>query len=641
MKRLTKAIKTVMRLGLKQTGLFVLYQFGLRIGHYQRVFSQDISVPDGVDFQPLLPVPSREDLLALIGKDGLSALLVEADAVVNETKFRQFGGDFVPIMLKPPVTGVLQDWTAYETGKARVETEDIKFVWEAARFGWAVSLARAYHLTGESKYAEKFWVLFEEFRQDNPYAKGPNWQSGQEVAIRMVTILLCAPVFLMNVRDSHSHQKALCQFFTEHASRILPTLVYARAQNNNHLVTEGLGLLCAGFALPDHPQAKNWRERGQFWLNRAFLTQITETGEYIQYSMNYHRVMLQSAILVTAVMERNRKSWPIRTREKLAAATIWLAGEVNPASGHIANYGHNDGAYLFPFASGGFADYRPVVQAASTIFLQQPAFRSGPWDELSLWLGCTPSTPEIPAVDTNHSISTPVTRATLRAHTYHSRPGHADQNHVDLWWAGECVALDPGTYQYNADPPWDNQLMTTAVHNTIMIDGQDQMTRAGKFLWLDWSTGRVTKENDSKLVGIHNGYQSLGVIHKRSIELVEPLHWQIVDELVPMVANDSSQHRLQCHWLLRDWQWSVEAKKIKLHHDNRVVSVDISNQSGITPEIQVCRAGQVIYGEGQCIPQLGWYSPTYGVKQPALSFLYQITSQLPVRITNTWRFEER
>ena len=76
--------------------------------------------------------------------------------------------------------------------------------------------------------------------------------------------------------------------------------------------------------------------------------------------------------------------------------------------------------------------------------------------------------------------------AYLRTAQFTSRPSHADQLHLDLWWRGLNIARDAGTYLYNAPAPWDNSLTTTLVHNTVTINGRDQMTRAGRFLYLDW-----------------------------------------------------------------------------------------------------------------------------------------------------------
>jgi len=59
--------------------------------------------------------------------------------------------------------------------------------------------------------------------------------------------------------------------------------------------------------------------------------------------------------------------------------------------------------------------------------------------------------------------------------------------------AGLNVAHDPGTYLYNAAPPWDNALAGSDVHNTVTVDGGDQMLRAGRFLYLDWAQAQVVQ----------------------------------------------------------------------------------------------------------------------------------------------------
>src|SRR5262249_39599855 len=82
-------------------------------------------------------------------------------------------------------------------------------------------------------------------------------------------------------------------------------------------------------------------------------------------------------------------------------------------------------------------------------------------------------------------------RAYLRCVDYRDRPGQADQLHLDLWWDGVNLARDAGTFLYNGPPPWDNRLAGTPVHNTLVLDGQDQMRRAGRFLWVDWARGRL------------------------------------------------------------------------------------------------------------------------------------------------------
>ena len=128
--------------------------------------------------------------------------------------------------------------------------------------------------------------------------------------------------------------------------------------------------------------------------------------------------------------------------------------------------------------------------------------------------------------------------AYLRAARFTSRPGHADQLHLDLWWQGLNLAQDPGTYRYTAAPPWDNALASTLVHNTLSVDGREQMTRAGRFLYLDWAQAspararpgcRMAPGSGSR--ASHDGYRRLGVTHQRQVTAFQDGRWLVEDSL--------------------------------------------------------------------------------------------------------------
>jgi hypothetical protein len=156
----------------------------------------------------------------------------------------------------------------------------------------------------------------------------------------------------------------LSQAIAEHAARIPPTLVYARAQNNNHLLSEAAGLYTAGLALPQHPAAIHWRSLGWRWFNRGLRSQIAPDGAYMQHSANYQRLVLQLALWMNCLASNAGMQWPPASQERLVAATRWLAGLCDATSGCLPNLGPNDGAYIQPLAAAPFSDYRPVLQAA-------------------------------------------------------------------------------------------------------------------------------------------------------------------------------------------------------------------------------------------------------------------------------------
>lgn len=676
--RLVHTCKALLQLGPRPVALNALYRFGLLTGHYQRVCGMKRSVGGG-QLKAIFPIPKADELLAILGRDGQVQLLAEADEIVAG-KLRLFGSEPVPLQLTLP--DKLANWTAYETGKAALPIDhypqpDIKFIWEPARFGWAFALGRAYLASNENKYPEAFWNYFESFNAANPPCCGPNWISGQEVALRLMAFSWAAQVFGAAPASTPERLSRLAASVAAHAARIPPTLLYARSQQNNHLLTEAAGLLTAGLVLPEHPHSTRWSNLGWKWLNAGFRSQIDSYGEYTQHSTNYHRLMLEIALWVNAlvhqpdVTERTSGAvrstrWPHATSDAIGRATHWLLALLDPASGSVPNLGANDGAYIFPFTICPFEDYRPVLHSAARAFLNYDLPR-GPWDEMSLWFGIPFQSKryvQLPRYLGDH-IYGKDSWAVLRIAQFSSRPSHADQLHLDLWWRGLNIARDAGTYLYNAAPPWDNSLTTALVHNTVTLDGRDQFTRAGRFLYLDWFN--AYRENKLGIGG--NILQSLSahyhthrrpaIRHTRTVTVFTDEHWQIQDEMLvspslflpvnrrpPRVGPMHQQTGLnnpvlrvasplfRLHWLLPDWEWEIVALPEKLKaagcdlrlcspHGWLTVRMTTDLHAAKTDElafsIGLVRAGETLFGRVTPAPFEGWFSPTYGVKLPALS----------------------
>ncbi len=499
--------KALCELGAGKIGLYALYQLELRSGYLRRA-TDGRDVGEGhlpVAAQPdLLPKPSREHLRRLLGDDGRLRLIAEANEIIDG-KIRLFGGQPVPLRLEPP--GSMLHWIEYERGAEKVAPHaadgtpiDVKFIWEPARLGWAFTLARAYQLTGDERYAEAFWKLLEVFLTANPPYLGWNWVSAQEAGLRILALVFAWQVFASSPHSTSERAARLAWAVAMHAKRIPPTLVYARSQNNNHLLSEAAGLYTAGLFLPAHPSAQRWRKRGWDWFQRGLEAQIAADGAYSQHSANYQRLMLHLALWVGVLLQAQGLEYPAESQSRLAAATRWLLRLLDRESGGVPDLGPNDGAHILPLSVCPHADYRPLLQAAGLRFLGERPMGSGAWDETSLWLcqgisgerksSPAPSVP-ISLEQTPHILLSPAIRswAYLRVAHFNGRPGHADQLHLDLWWRGLNVAQDPGTYLYNAPPPWDNALMCSQVHNTLTVDGQDQMLQAGRFLYLDLGAG--------------------------------------------------------------------------------------------------------------------------------------------------------
>ncbi|MFV7425598.1 heparinase II/III family protein, partial [Stenotrophomonas geniculata] len=89
-------------------------------------------------------------------------------------------------------------------------------------------------------------------------------------------------------------------FIEAHLKRIEPTIDYAIAQDNNHGTSEAAALYIGGAFLNANkplPQYKKWQALGEKWLANRANKLIMHDGGFSQYSINYHRVMLDSYCL--------------------------------------------------------------------------------------------------------------------------------------------------------------------------------------------------------------------------------------------------------------------------------------------------------------------------------------------------------
>jgi hypothetical protein len=659
MPKIRYALKALRELGPRQLGLYARYKTRLRLGRLG--FSPPKAQPGELRL-PLLPPPDPDAVRSVLGIQGAARLLAEAEEIVSG-QVRLFGKTEAQ-ELRLAFPGEEAHWTAYERGRQPWGVGDVKFIWEPARFGWSFTLARAYLITQDERYPQAFWEQWETFTAENPPYKGQNWTSAQEAALRLIAFVFAAGAFASSPASTEQRRKALAYSIAYHAGRIPPTLDYARAQHNNHLLTEAAGLYTAALALPHHPHGPRWWQQGKTWFERGVRAQFTSQGVYAQHSTNYQRLALQTGLWMSALAQEHGDSLAPETIQRLGAGTSWLLALLDPTSGEAPNLGPNDGSYILPIASQPFADYRPVLQAAGKAFCGKSPLEAGAWDEMSLWLAAKPAPASQPKPEKHPSqhpepvvLRGPHSWAYLRAAWFTSRPGHADQLHLDLWWRGINIARDAGTYLYNAPPPWDNALAHTAAHNTVTIEGLDQMTRAGRFLYLDWAQARVLayqsdpEQARESAVATHTGYEPAGVVHVRSVQR-EHDRWTVEDLLMPSGSRFKRPLAASLHWLLPDGEYrfdeTEEAGKLSWRSPWGWVTLSLQTSPQVPAAFQIVRAGTVVHpptqgeaSQGEIPPPyLGWASPTYGTRLPALALGMRVRLSDQLHLISRWEFPE-
>lgn len=644
LRHLLQSASVARSLGFKPVSQYAIYQAGLKTGSVRRKTPIKTCYPSGLAPDDLyldcIPLPNRDEVKKVVESRSLD-LIQEANEVL-QGYYRPFGGEPRPLKLR--MRSQAKHWSQLRASD--LKTEDIKFLWEPARFGWAIVLGRAYIITQNEEYARQFWENLEAFLEVNPPNTGPQWSSAQEVALRIICLALCLKIFSGSSHSTPVRMSLAASAMVEHARRIPPTLAYARAQNNNHLLSEAAGLYTAGLLLPEEAEAPRWTQTGWDWFNRAILEQFDPDGTYIQHSTNYHRMALQLALWVQMLAQGQGYTLFPLCCDRLGAASRWMAAQMDYSSGCATNLGHNDGSYILPLAQTPYTDYRPIAQAAARAFNGFTLFPQGPWDEMSLWfnLGVEPqafTTPRQTHSEGVWRIGNPLTWATLKTATYTARPAHADLLHVDLWFNGENIALDPGTYRYSAPHPWNNSLTRTAVHNTVYVDGLDQMHYAGKFLWAHWVSAKIVPAQEEmtcapageSIVAELMNYHGLKLDHRRTLTFEPPYQWIVEDHILS--PRRTKQSRLVClHWNLPDGSWNLDNDKILWHNSH--LTLELRVISSHTTSLRVDRAGEKLLGIGPNITQLGWFSPTYNVKKPCLSFTWLARAVPPVTFQTSW-----
>lgn len=560
-----------------------------------------------------------------------------------------FACGFPPQWFQNPVTSQRvsphRPWTRMRF--ASDDYGDLKFILEPSRFLFVYPLARAYAISGDERFPEAFWSAIENWAGNSPPMSGPLWICGQESSLRILAWSFALYAFLRSPATTPQRAALLLSMIAAHAWRTMQTVGYARSQRSNHLFSEAAGLWTAGTLYPELRDAVVWQKQGARLLQEAVLDQITPEGAYLQNSFNYQRMVLHLLFWTLRLAEIHRIQLDPEIRTRTAAAFEFIGQFVDPESGHAPNHGSNDGSSILPLAACDYGDFRPLVQLGACVLDRPATLQPGPWDEAVLWL-CGKSAKSAegePAYTVSstagyHRIGTESSWALVRAGRYTRRPFQADQLHMDLWWHGLNLARDAGTYLYNGDPPWNNGLAGTAVHNTVMVDRRDQMRRAGRFLWLDWaqasgrsfSTSFSTTSADSPdcFEGEHDGYRRLGVKHRRMVQCVTEDAWVIVDDLL-----GAGEHELRLHWLLPDLPFEVIAASpfcAVLSTEKARFRWNVFSSS--PGSAAIIRGGRNLAGNIVCGNEglLGWESPTYGERCPAISLLHRVQAPLPVRI---------
>lgn len=578
-----------------------------------------------------------KELLLGIRGEGNGEVILLADDIVNH-KYRYFSKVTVVHHKLDwhlnPMNNLQSPRHAHWTEIPDLSEEfgDIKNIWELSRFSAVYTLVRAYAVTADPKYAEHFWIMVEDWERNNSPELGVNWKCGQELSMRIMAWFFGLYAFsdLECSTDERifSLLKQIC-FHADHIEKHFRFALYS--VRNNHAISEAAGMYTAGVLCPFYRNAGRLREKGKQYLESEGLRQIYDDGSYLQHSMNYHRLVIQTYTWSLRLGQLNDDVFDQRLQERLRQSVLFLYSNQDRYTGRLPNYGNNDGTLLLPLSCSEYLDYRPQLNAMNYVLCEHRLYPEGWHDEDLLWL-CGRDALKAPVKQPEfvsssfetggyYTIRTQDSFAMIRCASYRDRPMQADMLHLDLWWKGYNILCDAGTFSYNTASDWIGYFSGTCSHNTISINAKDQMDKGARFLWYNWTKSKKIQSFQQKGIqyfeGEHYGYHPL--IHRRTVIQFQDV-WVVIDDVKGRFGEEPCE--VSQHWLFEVEADLLPGLTVKLNTAAGGWSLQVLDGRG--------GQGKLYYGEET--PPRGWRSLYYGVKDPCHQFIRTLSALEATRL---------
>ncbi|HEU5240174.1 MAG TPA: alginate lyase family protein [Pyrinomonadaceae bacterium] len=586
--------------------------------------------------------------------DQTKQLVMEAQRIVNEHRWELLGfgeqcyGEDEIQWNRDPLSGF--DWPLdyhADIELVRHDGSDARVVWELNRCAHFITLARAYAITGDDRISSEFFRQLKSWRDQNPVARGVNWNCAMEVALRAMNLLGAFGLFLRAPQMNEVVLKDFLRIFDQHGAHIQRNLEFSHIATSNHYLADVAGLLWIGLMLPELEAANDWRDFGLSEMLREMEKQTLPDGADYEASTGYHRLKAELFLYSFVLCELNGFDIQEKYWATLRAMFDYMCAYARP-DGSAPLIGDSDSGQIFPIVRRRGDDLAYLLALGATVF-HEPRFKpaSGdPFEEL-LWISGEQGVhdyQQLTATQDSGSKAFPdagvylLRDADLYLHfnaggigvNGRGSHGHNDALSLEVSAYGSAFVVDPGSYLYTADLSQRHLFRSTAYHSTVEVDGVEQNTieKLAPFIIgndarprvLEWET---TAERDV-IIAEHNGYQRLAhpVIHRRAVRFEkEQLIWLVEDELTGEGIHEFS---FRFHF--------APGLETKIRPEGIVEVCD--NINGVRLLI-LCQKLDREGGHGEFkLPLLEsrFSSRDYGHKEPSISVCWNLQTAVPLKM---------
>jgi hypothetical protein len=504
---------------------------------------------------------------------------------------------------------------------------DFKYFWELPRLQHLTTLTKAYYLTGEEKYAKEVVNQIKGFIEQSPYLLGVNWIMPMESSIRLISVSWVTAFlkeYLMRDKYACSLIESIVRSHVDYVAKNFS----AYSSANNHLIAEAAGVFIASICFSELEKMNTYRNKAYAVLCKEIINQHHPDGVNKEQAVHYQVFALTFFLLAATLARANNIEFPDEYWRMLESSANFLAS-IADKDCSIPSIGDSDDGKAVLLSETDCNSIRSIL-ATSAVLFNRSDFKAKAryFDEASFWLLGNKGKAQFdslnakPASVTNkfdkggyYILTTagnpkvklvfdcgPLGFKSIAAH------GHADSLGFTLNAYGQPYFVDCGTYTYVAENPYRNFFRSTASHNTIVIDSQNQSEAAGPFIWTrkanslteEW----LSNEHFDRVIGRHDGYHRLQdpTTHRRTISLdKEQEIITIHDDLEMKTSHTIEQYfhlHPQCHAeKINDNIWRIinRGGKIELVTDNK-----LSSAVYVGSENPIC----------------GWFSGAYDRKVP-------------------------
>lgn len=532
-----------------------------------------------------------------------------------------------------------------------------KYVWEVNRMLFLPRIAVNYKHLQDKNHLELFIKHIQSWKEHNPYLIGVNWYSNIEVNIRLINWalsweILDAPELMKSNLDFKAFvENDWMPLIYQHCiySSKFPSLF---SSANNHLISEYAGLFIAN-CIWEFPESKQWLAESQSGLEKEIQKQHTNEGVNREEAAEYIQFITDFFLMAYIFGKKCANSFSQKYQEKLIEVFDYILYFLD-INGNFPQYGDEDDGRLTSLNTESHASNFDSILVSAAIITQNAKYKLPRLqiDNKNLILFGNDGNKLFESLNSQkvdkssffpesghfifrkmeankeiflHFDVAPLGYLSIAAH------GHADALSLILHVDGKPVLVDSGTYTYHTHPEWRNYFISTKAHNTVCINGLNQCVNGGALLWLKHYQTVVDNfhldDSIDSVEGRHDGYSSLGYIHKRRIEFDK-------DSQVFTIHDTILSEKIIDTLIEIPWHFHPECE---LGFDNQKYSIERKEVRGIVITMDEKLKSEIVFGNSK--PILGWYSESFYKKQPTHTIIGKFQGKILGSIVFTTTIE--